>query len=379
MDEGLRRAERGQDWEQEAAGLRRAGQLDHARRILRAAASGGEIGALEALEACFPVEGEAALFLAWLTPPPGQGARDPGHIRRQAWAASALVAAGDPRFDRSLRDILRGPSLPGPSRRSLQPVAELLEVSAPERVLLSRGFPGWLPNLVDLAPGEVLALTERAAKAGSSLARLRLGALLEGSEGPAFVDAQQGLILASHSDPLAQRTLELVCERVEGRGRGVPTRPAWARPAFRDPRTYALSADVIRAAGAPFGTGELPETEWLALFDLDRAELPNLRVERGERLRREVTVALQSVLGDRVIAWVQDRWLVPWQGADAPQVMEKARVALRQTPDLAPDLKGVTLSAGLTRVEPDAANVFPRLEHALVDAISAGRDQLQIR
>lgn len=378
MDEGLRRAEREDDWEQRAAALRRAGQTRDACRVVQVAAWRGDLAADEALERCFPLAGEQVLFQSWLRPGGEQSPLDPDLIQRQTWAASALVGDGDPRLDALLRAFLANPRLPARLKRTLSPVSELLGLSVGERVLSSRGYPGWLPDLVDLPPDELLRLGERTLEGGSSLAKLRLAAFLEGSDHEG-VPSLQVRMIKSVADPLWRAAIELVSERAQpGQGRG-GARPDWVRPAFRDPRTGALSAGALRPVGAPFGAFVLPECEWIALFDLDRANLPNLRVERGERLCREVTAALQHELGDRVVAWAQDRWLVPWTGDDAEERLELARTALSRREELAPDLDRVTLSAGLTRLLPDVSDPLPRVEVALSIAIEAGRDRLEVR
>jgi len=100
MDDAIRRAERGGDWRDQAALLRRAGRSVEARRLLEDQARGGDSDALALLEEWFPLDEETREAL-WIL---GEDLEDCPWERRWRHDQVALMLVGDtdPRLDGAL-------------------------------------------------------------------------------------------------------------------------------------------------------------------------------------------------------------------------------------------------------------------------------------
>ena len=108
---------------------------------------------------------------------------------------------------------------------------------------------------------------------------------------------------------------------------------------------------------------------WLFLADIDHLKSINDHegIEAGSSAIREVVIALQEVVGDRVIRYGGDEFLVLVESGD-----EDVSELLRQRVE---ERTTVTISIGATKTSGDSLRDIQRAEAALGRAKVAGRNQ----
>ncbi|MBL4847680.1 MAG: diguanylate cyclase [Planctomycetes bacterium] len=99
----------------------------------------------------------------------------------------------------------------------------------------------------------------------------------------------------------------------------------------------------------------------------------------GDQVIQRVSELLNREVGDRVIRWGGDEWLIPYEGPDGPERFATCLERVAQDALLETLCGGVTLSGGAVphAALPNAATLRP-LEEALVLAKENGRARLEI-
>jgi diguanylate cyclase (GGDEF)-like protein len=374
VDEALRRLERGDDPLAHAVALRRAGKELEARRLIEERVRAGDEPARALLDALWPLtpDDQALIFNfehhSW-----------PHHAGLSRWAENdltELLGEEDPRLDRVREGLLLQADAPGPG----QDPAALAGFLA-----LHRGPLG--PRRREaLASGSTLALTRIRLDADEAATLLSSaeGAPTEGARESRGVGAPLRLLAAlwhigraravarapvverhlRHPDLLvaseAWRTLETLGAATARRPPtarllpDLPFRPVWVPvgcpgPRLRDPHTGAHDRRIVPGllSGAPVTA---------LLLDIDA--LRRVRDEEGhepvDQLLHALTRGLQEAVGDRVVRWGGDEWLVPLEvDADARAVGDRLRASV-ESHDLSLFLtatvgigRGETLEAGI--------------------------------
>ena len=381
MDEALRRAERSADWEGRARALRRSGQEILARCWVSTAARAGLPRAREVLGSEYPLDADARALLLLLeeTPPDAWGVEAPR-------AAEILLGDGDPRLSEPAAAWLGARALASQGDPTIRMPRRELELTVVQtgdhlsRLELLLAGPGAGLDRTLLLPHELLALVERVLSGPLSAAsRLRLAALLTRLPDPSSGSLLERVL--SDPDPrLAERIGIVERGRAGGSEQELPWRPDWARGVHRDDLTLSLGRGTLRPRGrSPIGI-ELPDVAWIGLFDLDRMKSVSDRLGhlRGDRVLTRVTEVLQDLLGDRVVRYAGDEWLVPYEGQDGPQRFEACLRAVSEDLDLRDLCGGVTLSAGVVRRSGASAKDLQRADEAQLEAKQAGRDRLVV-
>jgi len=383
MDEALRRAERSADWEERARALRRAGQEALARCWVSAAARAGLSRAGEVLSQEYPLDRDAEALLSLLqeTPTDAWGVEAP-------WAAEILLGDGDPRLSAPAAAWFeeRAAASAGGFLMVRSEVRERLVASdflARIALMVQEGSLGLDRSL--LLAHELEELVDRLLARPLSVAgRLRLAALLRRSKDPGLEPALEPALrrVLRGPDP-AENAQIAALER--GRAGGslegsLESRPGWAPGVHRDGLTLSLTRAALRPWGrSPVGF-ELPDVDWVGLFDLDHTQSINDRYghEIGDRALVRVTEVLQGLVGDRVVRFAGDEWLIPWGGKEGPERFQACVGAVKEDRALQDLCGGVTISAGATRRTGASARDLQQADQAQFSAKQAGRGRVVV-
>lgn len=384
MDEALRRLERGDDPLAHAVALRRAGKELEARRLIEERVRAGDEPARALLDALWPLTPDDQALIDRALARSGLAT---GPIPWVVNDLTELLGEEDPRLDEAREELVRAAEAPS---------LEQDPTTMADFAALHRG-PLGSRRREALASGSTLALVRLRldAEEAATLLSNAEGAPTEGGRDARGVGAPVRLLAALWHigraralarAPIVERHLRHPDLLVAGEAwqtlqvLGVPTmrqpptprllpelpfRPAWVPsgcpgPRLRDPLTGALDRKLVPALqGAPTTA---------VLVDIDA--LRNVRDEQGhepvDQLLHALTRALQEAVGDRVVRWGGDEWLVPLEaGVDARLVADALR-ALVEAHDRSLFL---TATAGIGR----AASIEPAIKQANV-ALERGKD-----
>lgn len=389
MDDALRHAERSAEWEARARALRRAGDEGLARCWVAAAARAGLPRASAVLGAEYPLDRDAEYLLRLL--------EDASH---EAWgdegphAAEILIGDGDPRLSTPGLAWLEGHQARRGASLGLDDVPRGLVIPdhlARVALLLHDAGPGL--DRTRLLPHELRDLLQSLDRDLDLAGRLRLIALVDEAEDEGLSYLLDTLL--SCPDPEAQervRTLD------QGRAggclpSGLPWRPDWVRSVHRDSLTLALSRAGLRPRGRSPIAFELPDTRWIGLFDLDLTQELNNRFGHipGDEVLCRVTGILQAIVGDRVIRYGGDEWLICYEGEEAQEIFERCLESVASDPWLlklvahgpSPSepwihdpARSVTLSGGAVRRTGSSPADIEAADQALLEAKLGGRGRL---
>lgn len=350
MDEDLRRLERAGAPLTYAAALRRAGQEAAARRVVEAAAREGRAGALEALDAGWPLDPRVERVVAAAL---ADGRRGHDLTTATAW----LLGDEDPRVDaplgRLVDALLATTGVPlevhGEWREDERLIAAARGGGVERRRLVVERAGADLPLLclarARLDADEAASLVTRAERGPADAwdvgrPTLLLAALWHAARAGA-ADAlarhrgsDDALVAVEAGAPPPAPTLLP----------GLPFRPAWAPdgcPAeTRDLLTGAFTPQAFLAdPAAPLDSGatrHAPLYDRLLCIDVKglRRLLDVHGAPAGERVLVEVTRRLHAFVGDRAMRWAaDDEWLVRLeQEIDARAVAEGIRRAVSEVP-----------------------------------------------
>lgn len=370
MDDALRKALRSDDWGQRAAALRRVGEGDLARREVARAARAGLEEARETLDLEFPLDSDARALLEVLAAPPDA-------TRRAAWAAQILWGDGDPRLAEAAEAWL---DLAIQQGREEGGFGHLLISSYVERLGAFLGSNGPALERTVLSPEEAQALISGLRGVPSHLQLLQLSFLCEGA-GEAPAERVRELIEA---DPHSERVREVLVGpgRAGGSfGAAVPWRPAWVRPKLRDGLTLALSRHALRGLHLAPGEFELPDCTAVLLFGIDdlRAQNDLSGFAGGDVLLAQAVAGARRWLGDRVVRWGGNRFLVPLEG---PAARGRARACLEAVAESAAQRGegglGSISGAIMSRSVADSGSWALKLEEGLALARERGPASLEV-
>lgn len=314
--------------------MRRAGEVDRARREVARAARSGLAEARETLDAEFPLDADAQALLEVLAAPPDA-------TRRAAWAAQILWGDGDPRLadaaeawlERAIQDGREeGGRLHLLISDYVERLGEFLGTGGPalERSILSGEEGISLLERVDtrLDPLKLLQLRFLAIKSGDAdfleqvmtrFASYSSGTWIE------RVGFDQGRAGGFYSSGVWTERVGSDLTRPGGlEGLGAPWRPSWVRPTLRDPGTFALSHHALRGRNLAPGSLELPECEGVFLFAVDETEGSGGLTPAPVGSLVSAVDEVRDRLGDRIVRYISgNRFLVPLESASLVVLCEE--------------------------------------------------------
>jgi diguanylate cyclase (GGDEF)-like protein len=395
MDEALQQAMRSGGWLARAKLLRRSSRDAAARRVVEEAVRTEEAGAVDLLEAWYPLDPQARALLGDLEEFAA------GHPRwGQAWErALELLGDSDPRLHWALEN--KGLDL-GDERFSSR---SLLEGPYVERLLRAAEALGHatLLNRARPTPDEALRLAPRLLALEGTDSRVLALAVVDmllhwGDErGAALLESaaeERGGLFAVRARAAAAALGSRASQPLAAESASAipPWAPKGPPARTRDGLTLCWRrASVVevgrRTAGA---AGAQPQSDlaprlivdgsflrWVLLFDVDRLRVvqDSLGCDAGDRLLLEVAAALQEVNGDRVIRYSGDEFLVLVEAGDADELAVRSLEAVRRSPVPMPEGRVPSVSCGVTPYDGDFAAAFFRAEQGLVQAKESGRDR----
>jgi diguanylate cyclase (GGDEF)-like protein len=386
MDDALRRLERGDDPVAYSAALRRAGDEVRARRVLEQAVRDGHAGAREALDREWPVDERVRQRIDdALIAEPGVRSRN-----TVAWVAFEE----DPRLEPGIAELARRCE----GRTDWAAEGELLSVvrALPDerrRRLLDEctgrahcfdGFSErafeWLAR-ARLDADEVADLV-RHARAPGVTRGMRLEALRFASRLPPR-NAMDALRDLARGDDLIVALDAILALGNLGEHRPPPTpllvHPHATRPAWADSALAIAARDPLTGALRRYAISHVVSTGWVLLVDLDR--LMTVNDVHGHRVADDVLAgvasALQDLVGDRVVRWSGDEFVVRLEPElDGPDVAERLREAIAAM-EVATGVR-VTASIGVVRATARIEDSIRAADDACLAAKRAGRNRVVV-